>query len=42
VVAMGAIYVPFFTAMALALYGDLEVRKERVDPQQPLVGAAAG
>jgi hypothetical protein len=42
VVAMGAIYVPFFTAMALALYGDLEARREVTDPERRLVGAAAG
>jgi hypothetical protein len=42
VVALGAIYVPFFTAMALALYGDLEARKEGADLQRRMVGAAAG
>jgi hypothetical protein len=42
VVALGAIYVPFFTAMAIALYGDLEARKEGADLQRRIVGAAAG
>jgi hypothetical protein len=42
VVALGAIYVPFFTSMALALYGDLEARREGADLQRRIVGAAAG
>lgn len=37
VVASGAVYVPFVTAMSLALYGDLEARKDGKDIERRLV-----
>jgi hypothetical protein len=38
--ALGAVGVPFYSALALAVYCDLEARRERVD--LPVAGAAAG
>jgi hypothetical protein len=40
--ALGAVGVPFYTSMALALYGDLEARKEGTDLERRIAGAAAG
>jgi hypothetical protein len=42
VVASGAAYMPFVTAMTLALYGDLQLRKEGMDLEQPIAQAPAG
>lgn len=42
VVASGAIYMPFATAMSLALYGDLQARKEGADLERRIAGAPAG
>jgi len=42
VAALGAVYVPFFTSMSLALYGDLETRKEGTDLERRIAGAPAG
>lgn len=42
VVASGAIYVPFVTAMALALYGDLQARKEGIDLERRIASVQAG
>jgi hypothetical protein len=41
VVASGAIYLPLLTAMSLALYGDLEARKEGRDLERRLTGEPA-
>lgn len=38
VVASGAIYMPFVTAMTLSLYGDLEARKEGTDLERRIAG----
>jgi hypothetical protein len=42
VAVLGAVYMPFFTSVALALYGDLEARREAFEPEQRVAGAAAG
>ena len=42
VVASGAVYMPFITAMTLALYGDLQARKEGIDLERRIAGAPAG
>jgi len=42
VVASGAIYMPFATAMTLALYGDLQARKEGIDLERRIAGVQAG
>lgn len=42
VVASGAVYMPFVTAMSLALYGDLEARKEGKDLERRIAGAPVG
>jgi hypothetical protein len=42
VVASGAAYMPFVTAMTLALYGDLQLRKEGMDLDQQIAQARAG
>lgn len=42
VVASGAIYMPFATSMSLALYGDLQARKEGSDLERRIAGASAG
>jgi hypothetical protein len=42
VVASGAIYMPFATSMSLALYGDLQARKEGTDLERRIAGAPAG
>jgi hypothetical protein len=42
VVASGAIYMPFITAMTLALYGDLQARREGIDLERRIAGAPAG
>jgi hypothetical protein len=42
VVASGAVYMPFVTAMTLALYGDLQARREGIDLERRIAGAAAG
>lgn len=42
VVASGAIYMPFVTAMTLALYGDLQARKEGTDLERRIAGVQAG
>ncbi|MFL6600676.1 MAG: hypothetical protein ACJ8R9_05035 [Steroidobacteraceae bacterium] len=41
VVASGAIYMPFITAMTLALYGDLQARREGTDLERRIAGAPA-
>jgi hypothetical protein len=41
VVASGAVYMPFVTSMALALYGDLQARKEGTDLERRIAGAPA-
>jgi ubiquinone biosynthesis protein UbiJ len=41
VVASGAIYMPFITAMTLSLYGDLQARREGIDLERRIAGAAA-
>ena len=41
VVASGAVYMPFVTAMTLALYGDLQARKEGIDLERRIAGAPA-
>jgi hypothetical protein len=41
VVAAGAVYMPFATSMCLALYGDLQARKEGADLARRSAGAAA-
>ena len=41
VVASGAVYMPFLTAMALALYGDLQARREGIDLARRIAGAHA-
>jgi len=42
VVASGAVYMPFITAMTLALYGDLQARREGIDLERRIAGAPAG
>jgi hypothetical protein len=42
VVASGAIYMPFITAMTLALYGDLQARREGTDLERRIASAPAG
>jgi len=42
VVASGAIYMPFVTAMTLALYGDLQARREGTDLERRIAEAPAG
>jgi hypothetical protein len=42
VVASGAIYMPFITAMSLALYGDLQARREGTDLERRIASAPAG
>jgi hypothetical protein len=42
VVASGAVYMPFVTAMTLALYGDLQARREGIDLERRIAGAPAG
>jgi hypothetical protein len=41
VVASGAIYMPFVTAMTLALYGDLQARREGTDLERRIASAPA-
>jgi hypothetical protein len=41
VVASGAVYMPFVTSMALALYGDLQARREGTDLERRIAGAPA-
>jgi hypothetical protein len=41
VVASGAVYMPFITAMTLALYGDLQTRREGTDLARRIAGAHA-
>jgi hypothetical protein len=41
VVASGAVYMPFITAMTLALYGDLQARREGIDLERRIAGAPA-
>lgn len=41
VVASGAVYMPFVTAMTLSLYGDLQARREGIDLERRIAGAAA-
>jgi hypothetical protein len=41
VVASGAVYMPFITAMTLSLYGDLQARREGTDLERRLAGAPA-
>jgi hypothetical protein len=41
VAASAAIYGPFFISMALALYGDLQARKEGIDLERRIAGAPA-
>jgi hypothetical protein len=41
VVASGAVYMPFITAMTLALYGDLQARREGTDLERRIAGAPA-
>jgi hypothetical protein len=42
VVASGAVFVPFVSSMSLALYGDLQARKEGADLERRIAGAPAG
>lgn len=42
VVASGAVYMPFVTSMSLALYGDLQARKEGTDLERRIADAPAG
>jgi hypothetical protein len=42
VVASGAIYMPFITAMTLSVYGDLQARREGTDLERRIAGVAAG
>lgn len=42
VVASGAVYMPFITAMTLSLYGDLQARREGIDLERRIAGAPAG
>jgi hypothetical protein len=42
VVASGAVYMPFATSMSLALYADLQTRKEGTDLERRIAGAPAG
>jgi hypothetical protein len=42
VVASGAVFVPFVCSMSLALYGDLQARKEGADLARRIAGAPAG
>src|SRR5262249_19949579 len=41
VVASGAVYMPFVTAMTLALYGDLQARKEGIDLERRIASVHA-
>jgi hypothetical protein len=41
VVASGAVYMPFITAMTLSLYGDLQARREGIDLERRIAGAHA-
>lgn len=41
VVASGAVYMPFVTAMTLSLYGDLQARREGIDLERRIAGAPA-
>jgi len=36
------VYMPFVTSMSLALYGDLQARKEGADLERRIAGAPAG
>jgi hypothetical protein len=38
VVAFSAVYTPLVTAMALAVYGDLQARKEGTDLERRIAG----
>lgn len=40
--ALVAVAVPFYSAMGLAIYGDLQARKEGTDLERRIAGAAAG
>ena len=42
VVASGAVYMPFATSMSLALYGDLQARKEGIDLERRIAGEPVG
>ena len=42
VAGSAAIYGPFFISMALALYGDLQARKEGIDLERRIAGVPAG
>src|SRR3954470_13166679 len=42
VVASGAVFVPFVSSMSLALYGDLQSRKDGADLERRIAGAPAG
>ncbi len=42
VVASGAIYMPLATSMSLALYGDLQARKDGSDLERRIAGVSAG
>jgi hypothetical protein len=41
VVASGAVYMPFATSMSIALFGDLQARKEGTDLERRIAGAPA-
>jgi len=41
VVASGAVYMPFVTAMTLSLYADLQARREGIDLERRIAGAPA-
>jgi hypothetical protein len=41
VVASGAVYMPFVTAMTISLYGDLQARREGIDLERRVAGAPA-
>jgi uncharacterized membrane protein YcaP (DUF421 family) len=39
-VALGALVVPFYTALSIAILGDLKVRREGTDIEQRIAAAA--
>jgi hypothetical protein len=41
VVALGAVGTPFYSALALTIFGDLQARKEGIDLERRIAGAAA-
>ena len=39
-IALGALFVPFYTALSIAILGDLKVRKEGTDLEQRIAASA--